>query len=137
MRLVIDASIIFSVLIKRDFSYRLLARLGDMGSEMYSPAWLEEELENGKEKILRYSGLDESKLDFFVEAALGKITVASPAEYEKYFAEAKELAPHPEDAPYFALALAKGCPIWSNEKAFKRQPAVRVLSSTEIEWMLQ
>ena len=135
MQLVIDANIVFAVLIKRGFSLQMLLEMSDKGAELYSPAWLEEELENGKEKLLKYSKLDESKLDFFIETILGKIIVEPLAGYRKYSPAANEIAPHPEDAPYFALALAKACPIWSNEKAFKLQSKVKVLSTHELALM--
>src|SRR3989338_2469865 len=99
MRLVIDANIVFAVLIKRGFSFQMLLEASDKGFELYSPAWLGQELENGKEKLLKYSKLDESKLDFFIETILGKITVVPLNEYEKRLAEAGGIAPHLEDAP--------------------------------------
>lgn len=135
MQLVVDANIVFAVLIKRGFPFQMLLEASSKGFELYSPAWLEQELENGKGKLLRYSKLDESKLDFFIETILGKVTVVPLNEYEKCLVEAQGIAPHPEDAPYFALALAKTCPIWSNEKAFKLQAKVKVLSTHELTVM--
>ncbi|MBK5191552.1 MAG: hypothetical protein JJE19_08685 [Methanosarcinales archaeon] len=46
--------------------------------------------------------------------------------------EAKALAPHLKDVEYFALALKLGCPIWAQEKAFKKQSVVKVFSTSEL-----
>jgi len=46
--------------------------------------------------------------------------------------EGLKLAPHPKDLEYFALALRFDFPIWSNEKAFKKQPKVKVFSTSDL-----
>jgi len=46
--------------------------------------------------------------------------------------EAKLLAPHLKDVEYFALALRFDFPIWSNEKAFKKQSKVKVFSTKDL-----
>ena len=46
--------------------------------------------------------------------------------------EAKVLAPHLKDVEYFALALKLDCPLWSNEKAFKKQSRVKVFSTSKL-----
>jgi predicted nucleic acid-binding protein len=42
------------------------------------------------------------------------------------------MRPHLKDVEYFALALKLDCPIWSNEKAFKKQSRVKVISTKEL-----
>ncbi|MEM3660493.1 MAG: PIN domain-containing protein [Thermoproteota archaeon] len=51
---------------------------------------------------------------------------------KQYGGEAKKLAPHEEDIPCFALALALNSPIWSNEKEFKNQNKIRVFSTSDL-----
>ena len=46
--------------------------------------------------------------------------------------EAKELAPHLKDVEYFALALKLDCPIWAQEKAFKKQSKVKVFYTSDL-----
>ena len=41
-------------------------------------------------------------------------------------------APHAKDVPYFALALSLNCPIWSDEKSFKKQNKVEVYSTADV-----
>ena len=50
---------------------------------------------------------------------------------------AKAIAPHSGDAPYFALAMARNCPIWSNEKSFKRQKRIKVHSTSELALLMK
>ncbi|RLJ01631.1 MAG: hypothetical protein DRP10_03570 [Candidatus Aenigmatarchaeota archaeon] len=51
--------------------------------------------------------------------------------------EAIKLAPHNKDVEYFALALKLGCAIWSNERDFKKQEVVKVLSTKELKDLLE
>ena len=56
----------------------------------------------------------------------------SRPEYTVKISEGLKLAPHPKDAEYFALALKFDFPIWSNEKAFKKQSVVKVFSTSDL-----
>jgi predicted nucleic acid-binding protein len=62
----------------------------------------------------------------------GEIEFIPFDEFIRYAAEAETLAPHAKDVQYFALALAYDAAIWSNEKAFKNQPKVRIYSTAEL-----
>jgi len=53
-------------------------------------------------------------------------------EFNEYADDASPLAPHEKDVQYFALALAFNCPIWSSEKAFKKQSVVKVFSTSDL-----
>lgn len=61
-----------------------------------------------------------------------KIQVASRSTYESALAQAKALAPHPEDAPYLALALTLQIPLWSNDLELKKQTAVSIFTTEEL-----
>ena len=56
--------------------------------------------------------------------------------YEQSLSEAAKISPHGTDVhkddPYFALALFFNAPIWSDEKAFKKQPKVKVFSTSDL-----
>jgi len=49
----------------------------------------------------------------------------------------EKTGPHLEDAPLFALALTLGCPIWSNEEAFKDQKQVKIYNTADLIRLLQ
>ncbi|HJH26066.1 MAG TPA: hypothetical protein C5S37_04650 [Methanophagales archaeon] len=56
--------------------------------------------------------------------------------YEEALSEAEKISPHSQDIhkddPYFALALSFNAPIWSDEKAFKKQSVVEVFSTSDL-----
>lgn len=58
--------------------------------------------------------------------------IFSRQEYTVKLSDGLKLAPHPKDVEYFALALRFDFPIWSNEKAFKRQSRVKVFSTSDL-----
>jgi predicted nucleic acid-binding protein len=51
---------------------------------------------------------------------------------KEYSTVAREIAPHEEDIPCFALALALNSPVWSNEKEFKSQSKIKVFSTSDM-----
>jgi predicted nucleic acid-binding protein len=57
-----------------------------------------------------------------------------PKEYiSKFLIKALEFSPDKDDSPFLALALAKGIPLWSNDKPLKeKQSVVIVLSTSEL-----
>ena len=67
-----------------------------------------------------------------IEFILGKIIIVPEYEYTHLFSEARRLAPHTKDVPYFALALRLRCAIFSDEKAFKNQSKVKIYSTSEL-----
>ena len=85
-----------------------------------------------KGKIMKYAGIDELKFILFFSVLEKKIETISRSEYDNFLPKSKEIAPHIKDAPYFALALSLNCPIWSDEKAFKKQSAVKIFSTAEL-----
>ena len=58
--------------------------------------------------------------------------IFSRREYSVKLSEGLKLAPHPKDVEYFALALKFDFPIWSNEKAFKKQSVVNIFTTSEL-----
>ena len=132
MILIVDASVLFSALIKRSFTFDLFESLSDRGFDLCSPQYLLEEIEIKRDRLLEYSKLTPSELDFVAELLLGKIKIIPKSEYGSFLSEAKELSPHTKDDSYFALALSLNCPIWSDEKAFKKQDKVKVYSTSEL-----
>ena len=58
------------------------------------------------------------------------VKVFSLSEYKEFLADAKAVSPDPDDIDLFALALKLDCPIWAQEKAFKKQPKVKIFSTS-------
>ena len=51
---------------------------------------------------------------------------------KEFFKEACKISPDSDDIEYFALALKLNCPIWSEDKALKKQSIVKVYSTSEL-----
>ncbi|MBC7129159.1 MAG: hypothetical protein H5T45_05460 [Thermoplasmatales archaeon] len=62
-----------------------------------------------------------------------KIETVPKTDYEMWLDEARKIAPHFKDIPYFALALSLNAAIWSDEKAFKRQIKVKIFSTEKLK----
>ena len=61
-----------------------------------------------------------------------KIRIVPAAVYQHRLADAERLSPDPADAPYLALALHLGLPLWSNDSALRKQMAVPIYSTQKL-----
>lgn len=130
--LVVDANVLFSFF-KEDSSRRkLVINLSVLGEELISPQYCFDELAGDKERVKRYSGIDDEQFSKLLSTLEMFILPVSETEYSEFAHEAETLAPHQKDVPYFALALLKNCPIWSDEKTFKKQGKVKVATTSEL-----
>ncbi|MAG78609.1 hypothetical protein CL616_04570, partial [archaeon] len=50
----------------------------------------------------------------------------------RFIKKAEKISPDINDTEYFALAIALGFPIWSNDKLLKTQKLVKIYSTTEL-----
>ena len=72
-----------------------------------------------------------------LEQVSARIHIAPNSQFEKHMAEARRLAPHPEDATFLALAIHLNIPLWSNDIALKAQGVVRVYATHELLKLLR
>lgn len=132
MELVVDANILIAGLLRRSVTRELLL-------DERLTLWTPEHNLMETERALASSAFRKRLGDFStveVRALLGfvtsKIGVLPASSYQRHFAEALRLAPHPEDAPYLALAMHLHIPLWSNDAALKNQHAVQVYATHEL-----
>ena len=135
--LVIDANVLFSALIKGEFTLQLIYLLKSAGYKLVSPKAVLDEIEENKEKILKYSEFSSEEIDFILEL-LGEVIEFIPKErLERYFEEAKKICSDKDDVPYLALALSLGKVfLWSNDKDLKEdceKVGIIVLSTEDIK----
>ena len=66
--------------------------------------------------------------------AMLRLAVVPAEEYSFHIEKARELigGRDPDDVPLLALALALGCPIWTNDRDFEGLPGVRVRTTAEL-----
>ncbi|MBI4116891.1 PIN domain-containing protein [Candidatus Pacearchaeota archaeon] len=134
--LIVDASILFSFFKTNSDRRRVIEKLSNFGCALISPKYVFEELSNNKERIKKFGRIDNLAFSFIFSLLDMKVESFSEETYKVFLPEANKISPHgkdnPKDSPYFALALALNCPIWSDEKAFKQQSKVKVYSTLEL-----
>jgi predicted nucleic acid-binding protein len=130
MKLVVDSNIIFSALISPNGKTAELIFLKNV--ELYSTRTLEIELFEHKMELIKKSGFSESEFDSICFFILKKIYFVETIELVYFEEQAAKICPDKDDVAFFALCLAKGIPLWSNDKLLKNQNVVKVISTSEI-----
>lgn|GEM_PF-1479653 len=103
MKLVIDANVVISAIIRDGVTRKLLLH---PALELVTPAYLFDELEEHREEIMRKAGLDILQFRQFI-TLLGKVIEVMPSRaYEAYVEEARRVLTDPDDLPYAACAIA-------------------------------
>lgn len=117
MNIIIDANIIFAALIKESKTTELLL---NMSITPYTPEYILLEIEKHKKEILTKTSQNKEELEQIMHMLKNIIRIIPQIELQQYLPEAKKITPDPDDVMYFALALKLQCPIWSNDKALKK-----------------
>ena len=133
MDLVVDANIIFAALIKEGKTHELIF---DETLHLFTAEFFFSEFDKYAEELQNKSGKTKKDFDKLTEIIRRRITLLPLEEIAPYLDEAEKLCPDPDDVAYFALALKLKCPIWSNDKALKKQEKIKVYSTEEIAKML-
>jgi len=129
MDVVIDANILFSILIKHSKTEELLFQ-EDL--HIFAPEFLFEEFEKYKELIIKKTDKTSDEFEHFLKIIRKRIVIIPNEESSIFLAEANRISPDKKDVDYFALALKLKCNIWSNDKRLKEQKAINVYSSDEL-----
>jgi predicted nucleic acid-binding protein len=132
MELVVDANILLAGFMKAAVTRELLL---DARLKLHAPEYLIYEtrkhlLENTN--FRKRIGLSAKQIEEIWFILTQNIESHAATDYQKTYFLALKIAPHPEDAPYLALALNMGFPLWSNDKGMKIQDGVKVFTTQEI-----
>ena len=130
MKLVVDKNVLFSFFKKESKTRRLIVNFEIL--ELVTPSFCIDELNEHKELIREKSRLSDSEFEEVLDDLLIFAKAFSLSEYKDFLSDAKTLSPDPDDIDLFALALKLDCPIWAQEKAFKKQPRVKVFSTSDL-----
>ncbi len=133
MRLVVDANILFSALIKDGFTAKLFFK---DNLYLYTPEFIIEEFEKYEHLILKKTKRSPEEFKDIMVMFREIVTVVPEDEYSKFMECAEGISPDEKDFAYFALAIRLKCPIWSNDKALKNQNSVKVFSTVEVKGMV-
>lgn len=129
MDLVMDANVLFSVLIKRGKTEELLFR-DDLN--IFAPEFIFEEFEKHAGLILAKTKRTREEFSELMRILKKRIKTMANKDTDDVFLEAKRICPDRYDTDYFAIAMKKGCALWSNDKVLKKQNIVKVYSTTDL-----
>lgn len=129
MDIIIDANILFSILIQKGKNEEILF-LERM--HIFAPEFLFEELNKYKKIILEKTKRNMDDFEEFLIILQKKIEVIPNEETDNCIEEAKIICQDQNDADYFALALKLNCGIWSNDKDLKKQNKIKIYSTEDL-----
>ena len=137
MLLVVDANVIFSVLIAAGGTFDIfLANRMLKKFEFVAPEYLFVEIEGHFEEIAEKTKLSIENLEKVYRFLEKEIDFIPFEEFNDSHDKAEEISPDPDDVAYLALSLKLDCPLWSNDRALKRQSVVKVFSTDELARLL-
>lgn len=132
MELVVDANILLAGFMKNAVTRELFL---DSRLKLHAPEHLIYETRRhllGNSDLKRRIGLSSGQIKEIWFLLTQNIESHAQEDYRKTYPSAFHIAPHPENAPYLALALSMGISVWSNDKGMKTQDKVRVLTTQEV-----
>jgi predicted nucleic acid-binding protein len=144
VRLVVDANIVVSTLLKSDGAVADVLLRSGTDVEFYAPEFIRVETSLHREKFARLTGASIEVVAEVEEVLLSGLTVVQAASIDTTF---WERAGHlvgdidPKDDHYVALALHLKCPLWTGDKKLlKGLPAKgfkQVLSTEQVRSLLR
>jgi predicted nucleic acid-binding protein len=129
MKLIIDANVLFSSLIKDSITAECIFK---KDLELCAPDFFIEEFMKYEELILAKTQRPKEKYIEILHCLHEIIQIMPEKEFSVFLSEAERISPDAKDVPYFALALKMKCPVWSNDRKLKEQKRVKVYSTEEI-----
>jgi len=138
MNFVVDSNVLFTFFWKSSVFEDISSR---EKITLFSPEFALEELDKYSSEIIRKSGLTKERFDRRKRELAEKVSFIPLDEYSDLFKQAESLAnkfskeqktEFLEDIDFFTLALKLDCPIWTNDRLFKRQSEVSVLTTKEM-----
>ena len=129
MLIVVDANELFSAMIAKKVTLDLLF---DKRFELVSPRFILNEYKEHIDEIAAKSRLSKEDASAFLLLLTSRIRLFDKEDIKEFFKEACKISPDSDDIEYFALALKLNCPIWSEDKALKKQSIVKVYSTSEL-----
>ncbi|MEK6982688.1 MAG: PIN domain-containing protein [Candidatus Micrarchaeota archaeon] len=129
MHLIVDTNIIISALIRRAITYEII-KIGNL--HIYVPEHSIQEIERNKQEIIDKMKVSADEFQIVLISLLSHVEIIPRGQYCEFEEQAKQVCPHYKDFTFFALALAKDLPLWTNEKRLAQQSRVTVYNTGQI-----
>jgi predicted nucleic acid-binding protein len=118
MDLLIDANILFAILIKERKTEEILLH---ENIHAFAPEFLLDEFKKYEQLITEKTSRRHEEFQELIDILKKRIIIISNKETQQHIKEARKISPDKKDVDYFALALKLNCAIWSNDQALKKQ----------------
>ena len=129
MKFVVDTNVLFTFFWKKSFTRKLFL---NQDLELVSPEYSLEEIEKYSNEIIEKTGLSKKEFSSIRRELALMVEFIPLEEYSKYLKEALKICYDKNDIDFFALSLKLECPIWSNDKEFKKQNKIEIYSTKDI-----
>ena len=133
MKIVIDSNIFISSLLK-DGKIREIITF-NVAHALLFPETILEEIKEHKQELLEKSGLSEEEFEDLISKLLNYVIVVPFDKIKIFEEEAKQIIGNidKDDVSFIAASLANdSCSIWSDDRHFKQQAQIPVLTTEEI-----
>lgn len=133
MELIIDNNILFSLMKPDSMNSKIFLYLNiKFKCKFIAPQFLIWEFNKYESECLEKSILSKEEFKYRKQEIISKISFIDFIKYKEFLKEAVKISPDIDDAPYFALSLKTGIPLWSNDAILKKQDKIKVLSTKDI-----
>jgi predicted nucleic acid-binding protein len=131
VRLVLDTNILLAGLLRDGATRRLLL---EPSLDLLVPEHALEEVERHLPDLARRMGLPVEQARLALGLLLERVDVVPKTAYDASIGEAEGLlrGSDLDDAPFLALALALGAPLWTHDKALHAQQRVPTLATRDV-----
>src|SRR3989338_8129284 len=129
LEVVVDANILFSALIKRGYLFDFILHCP---FRLYTPAFVFMEIQKHILTIARKSDMSPAEADQTLNVLMRSLIVLPATEADVCREEALLITPDINDIHYLSLALKLQCPLWSEDRALKKQKRVKVYTTQEV-----
>jgi len=134
MELVVDTNILLAALLKPSMTQNLIF---SKKIELFAPEHCLGEIQKYSSEFAKRMGKSEAEFALAVSLIFTEVKIIPGEGYEQFKEQSESILTDKDDWPFIALALGKKCPIWSNDKGFKKQTAVTVYSTSELIMVLK
>lgn len=134
MDIIIDANIIFAIMIKKGITEKILF---SNQLHCYAPEYIFVEVKEHKNDILKITHRPKEDIDRLVAILERRLEFIPVSEFKRYLQEAENISPDIDDVSYLAVCLAKKMPLWSNDNYFMEQKKIPVFTTQQLIKHLQ
>ncbi len=130
--LVVDANILIASILKNSQVRKLITESTEI---LLAPEIIFKEIENHKEELLNKSALSNAEFEEILSILSKYLVIVKTDKIQLYTEKAEKIISHidKDDVPIVATSLAyNSCPIWTDDKGFKKQNQIRIITTKEL-----